>query len=209
MLKKLLSVIIILLTSVSGAAYSSVIYQYTGNYFDSTSGLPTGYYDESNSIQATMVLGTALAPNLNLAEVEVLSFSITDGNEILTESTSLLDTIWTRQLFSTDGNGDITEWIFRARQDPLIAIENGLSLVMSTISVPSQGIVMDVSTRYLCETDEISPCHHTSILDNGFRNNVSGIWVVNEVSAIPVPASLWLMFSGIIGLVGVARKTNG
>jgi hypothetical protein len=40
-----------------------------------------------------------------------------------------------------------------------------------------------------------------------FTNDYEGA-VVNPVSAIPVPAAIWLFGSGVVGLVGVARRRS-
>ncbi len=42
--------------------------------------------------------------------------------------------------------------------------------------------------------------------DNFYPNYVSGTWTSYTVSAVPVPAAVWLFGSGLLGLVGVARR---
>ena len=41
--------------------------------------------------------------------------------------------------------------------------------------------------------------------DSGF-NYVSGDWVSFSVTPVPVPAAVWLLGSGLLGLVGLARR---
>jgi len=42
--------------------------------------------------------------------------------------------------------------------------------------------------------------------DNNVRNYNVVSYLVREVSAVPVPAAVWLFGSGLIGLVGVVRR---
>jgi hypothetical protein len=38
------------------------------------------------------------------------------------------------------------------------------------------------------------------------QDNVGGSWVVSDVAPIPVPAAVWLFGSGLLGLIGMARR---
>jgi len=40
------------------------------------------------------------------------------------------------------------------------------------------------------------------------ENIIGSSWTASEVSAVPVPAAVWLFGSGLIGLIGVARRKN-
>jgi hypothetical protein len=43
-----------------------------------------------------------------------------------------------------------------------------------------------------------------------FKNNIFYGWAVRagDVGAVPVPAAVWLFGSGLLGLIGVARRKN-
>ena len=47
---------------------------------------------------------------------------------------------------------------------------------------------------------------HSTLHDNNVRNDNVGTYLVREVSAVPIPAAIWLFGSGLIGLVGFARR---
>lgn len=44
-----------------------------------------------------------------------------------------------------------------------------------------------------------------NIANPGFQNN-SDLWFRTGVSAVPVPAAVWLFGSGLLGLIGIARR---
>jgi hypothetical protein len=39
-------------------------------------------------------------------------------------------------------------------------------------------------------------------------NNCDGVFVKATISTIPIPAAMWLFGSGLIGLIGIARRKN-
>jgi len=43
-------------------------------------------------------------------------------------------------------------------------------------------------------------------LNQTASNTYNGSFIVNELSTVPVPAAVWLFGSGLIGLVGIARR---
>lgn len=43
-----------------------------------------------------------------------------------------------------------------------------------------------------------------ALIDGPFQGNT--IYLEGQLSAVPVPAAVWLFGSGLVGLVGVARK---
>ena len=76
----------------------------------------------------------------------------------------------------------------------------------------------DEPAHYLARTVEsVAPdgsknYNHNSLdfnseLDAATRSYI-GAWVVADASPVPLPASLWLLASGVIGLVGVKRRTS-
>jgi len=49
----------------------------------------------------------------------------------------------------------------------------------------------------------------TDITSSGYDNSPVGFLLVSDgVSAVPLPAGVWLMGSGLLGLIGFSRKTK-
>lgn len=44
--------------------------------------------------------------------------------------------------------------------------------------------------------------------EDGSLNLVSGIWTDYNATVVPVPAAVWLFGSGLLGLVGIARRKS-
>ena len=89
---------------------ASVVYQYTGNNFNSFSS-PTSY-DSSMMVRITLELPSTLAPNFNSA-VSPINFSFEDGNQII-DSTNATSTLFN---FETDATGNILSWSVAAAID--------------------------------------------------------------------------------------------
>ncbi len=62
------------------------------------------------------------------------------------------------------------------------------------------------TTTYDAVTGEFTAAWDSVIVGGSFNGNV-GQWVITgNVSAVPVPAAVWLFGSGLIGLAGIARR---
>jgi hypothetical protein len=48
--------------------------------------------------------------------------------------------------------------------------------------------------------------HSTSITGRIFADTISSDWNVNITGVVPIPAAVWLFGSGLLGLVGIARR---
>ena len=64
-------------------------------------------------------------------------------------------------------------------------------------------------TEYVTDTNNAWLFHmRYGLQDNNFKTNTFYAWAVftGDVSAVPVPAAVWLFGSGLLALVGVARR---
>lgn len=100
----------LLLVAAIADVSASVVYQYTGNNFNSFSS-PTSY-DSSMMVTITLELPSILAPNFNSA-VSPISFSFEDSNQII-DNTNATSTLFN---FETDATGNILSWAVAAAID--------------------------------------------------------------------------------------------
>ena len=64
----------------------------------------------------------------------------------------------------------------------------------------------DAVTTYDAATGTYTATWSAVVVGGGFNNNV-GTWTIEgTVSAVPVPAAVWLFGSGLVGLAGIARR---
>lgn len=173
---------------------ASVIYTYSGNSFDTFSD-PSSY-TTGMAVTGTVELAAPLVANLPSSVVAPISFSFSDGINTIT-STNASD------LFielGTDGLSGINQWniqVYRAIDD---GTEFGkqYSIFTTFIGVTAN----DYGRMQICEG---GPCGFDSVTDAGYQLLVHGSW---SGSLVPVPAAAWLFGSGLIGLIGFARRKN-
>ena len=72
--------------------------------------------------------------------------------------------------------------------------ENNLSFKIS---------LMEKASR---DNNGLATIEITSFNSNGL--NISNMLVTADIAAVPLPASMWLFGSGLIGLAGVMRRKN-
>jgi len=178
---------------------SLVQYDYTGNTFDDndetnpmcTTGAPGCF----SNITATIELSTALGMDESLHAISPDAWSISDG---LTTITNLTDGFVLLTLeVGTDGSSNISKWNFsvnRINTQPLDELS-----FMRTIFDAGLSTVDD--TRY-CTVFTGGACSYTAV---AFINDDHGAWAVTTV---PLPASVWLLGSGLIGLIGISMRNK-
>jgi len=182
---------------------ASVIYTYTGNYFDEftdTTGIGPEY-DASMRVQGIIELASPLSPDLTMADVTPISYAFHDGVNIVTETGDHGGQDIFR--FSTDGTGSITEWDVTIPIFPPSPVSAGdiikasitRSSVQDTVDLGFTGTYFD-STNYA--------------VDLGSIDGSPGSWCTGDgcPSFIPIPPALWLFCSGLLGLTGMARRNK-
>ena len=186
------------LLSTSTPAGATAIYTYTGNNYDVFSD-PTSYTTEM-SVSGTVELSEQLA-NGATTVVTPISFSFFDGVRTL-DSTTYSDASFE---FTVTPGGDMLDWnmdIQLTGGDHVFFIKSyGIADATSALSYDTAGCY-----HYDLPSGTNTPCH-----DVGFNptDNIAsvqskrGSW---EVEAVPLPATFWLFGSGLLGLIGVARR---
>jgi len=174
---------------------ASVVYTYTGNLFDTVDN-SGAFYDTTMSVTGTVQLASELGTNLNGQSVSPLSFSFKDGVNTATHANAATQTF----IFWTDGAGLITAWDILLKTD---------DTVWQTGEPNSEyaGIATRSGAMFVNDTDQgIIAMRDSSGFNTNYFGAVSdaaGTW---EVSAVPIPPAVWLFGSGLIGLIGVARR---
>jgi len=184
----------------STTSYASTIYTYTGNSFNEFSS-PSSY-DGSMSITATIELDSALGFSLDEQYFTPASFSINDGVNTITDQNAT----YTQISFSTDSSGGITGWRVYTSigLDTFDTIGEQAPFMFTQYNNQSY-FDRDAGNIYTC-TDSVISCAIDAENDYGRIDFAQGEWVVTEVSAVPIPAAVWLFGSGLIGLAGFARR---
>ena len=184
---KLASVVTALVLSTS--ANASFLYTYTGNQFNTFEG--PSLYDNTMSVNGSIELEFALGANLVDQTVSVLSSSFNDGVNTIENSINSFFR------FSTDTTGTITDWWVTVGSDPSLYSNIGDSYMVIGTSLGRDSAQLDTC-------DVSVPCFSVSNPSSfTYIENAPGSWAV---SAVPVPAAVWLFGSGLIGLAGIARR---
>ena len=174
----------------------SVIYDYTGNNFDGFSD-PNELYDSSMSVTVTVELANALDVNLADQGVLPLSYTISNGLDTLTSQNSDGDfSFW------TDSAGNITRWFVGARTSNVLVTVGQTNTAAYTWYEPGNIESTDNGWTVTCLVEGVTHCIETSY-EEGFIIDNPGTWTVR---AVPAPAALCLFISGLIGLIGLARR---
>ena len=171
---------------------ASVVYNYTGNNYDIVLG---GGYDTSMRIEGNLELASALAPLLSNAVVAPVTFSFSDGINTITETAAGTASF----TFSTDSFGNIVAWDLFV-DTPWPAPTNVGDTKSSISSVFATGVSRDTAMIETCTAVSSGVCF-APVVTNSAIAETAGAWTV-----VPIPATVWLFGSGIVGLAGISRR---
>lgn len=179
-------------------ANASTIYTHTGNNFTTVTAPYTTSMNVTLQFEtASPLSGTGSMVNLSS---EILSYTISDGIDTLTETDSAIDLLMNIDTIT----GQPTEWAIHVTNEFGKSVGDIVNR-MSTIYYDFSG-GPDRALEAECVFMPIEGGECMGLIGGAsalvFNSpGSSGIW-----SVVPIPAAVWLFGAGLIGLIGVARR---
>jgi len=192
------------------SAKAAVIYAYTGDTFDSIfdDNPPQGAYSNTDFVSVTFTVPELLI-NLGPSPTPITptSFSISDGRNTFTSAAPP-----PRLNFEviTDERAAIAFWQIFASNKPFGFSESNLTLGEQWLNIATfNGIGANDDAGAISErTAVFDGLCETTNLDLGQTMHIvspnPGVWTV-----VPIPPALYLFGTGLLGLMGVARRKKG
>ena len=181
-------------------------YQFYGGPFSIINNQepPLGSYTTAMSITGFFTVGSPLPTNMPRSDISglITSFNFNDGRQTFTESNSEIINFSVGTEFSPTGNEIWTWQIDISNNDPFTAVgqqRGSIHLFFPDFIVLfySDGASITECITFTTECTETQS-------DSGLTHNAPGTWI--DVSPIPVPTAVWLFATGLIGLIGFARR---
>lgn len=200
----------LLLALLSGPAAAAFVYEYhpASNFdvIEATVNLDViegtgGGYTVDDFVTVSFTVDTRL-PQMTYQDISsmVTSFSFYDNHGTITDASATESTFH----IGVNGSGGIFTWHAEANIDVYeAAATRDEEWSIGTTSTDS--VDLDFGLRQICQGEcsfLVAPLERSY----GEVQFKPGGWSVTETSAVPVPAAVWLFGSGLLGLVGVARR---
>jgi len=185
----------------TGASMASYVYTYIGNNFDSFSTDRSGnIYDQSMRLEFSFTVDSLLTDFAGDASPLLTSYKVFDGVKLFTDANSYPGFPYVVNL-NTDSSGNVNQWQMRGYiySDSMTNIGDRYLYVSSSYIIGFEE--RDAASTYECITMPFGDC-----INGYYRASVPsnrGTWTV---SAVPIPAALWLFVTGLLGLIGLGRK---
>jgi hypothetical protein len=178
----------------AGVSNATVIYTYTGNEF-STPSTPSLY------MMAILELDEAFLPNQgyqNIAQLPGfhLKMKLSPSNGYLSDGEDdIPPVIVTDQSITTGSDGNIVEWTLGLYFASGTRSQGGYRTCNSPCQPYSNGNQLLTDITYGL----------ANFFPASYGSEDPGVWTVQTVPEVPIPATAWLIGSALLGL-GVARR---
>ena len=180
---------------------ASTLYRYTGSTYEYINGSSIVHTFDM-AVSSSFILDQPLLPNLQFQPIIPVSFSIFDGVNTVTESTANSLLLYVE----TDSAGNISDWLIRARIIPTAVHDYEIEITTAGDVLQPYSTVQDTGFYGLCEViGEDGFCIDTTKLSYALSDVWNGGWT-SSPAYIPIPAPLWLFVSGLVGLIGAAKR---
>jgi hypothetical protein len=177
---------------INGNSARAAVYDYTGNDFNSFFG---STYTSSDSVTASFSFSSVLPDNLSNANLSPETFSISDGVQTITNSSTGAHVAFFE--LSTNSSGAIVGWN--------IVIYDETSTAYHEIDLAG----IDRGLMQTCGAGSTTTsCINASNVTDGSQTNDPGIWTV---TGVPEPSTWAMMILGFmgVGFMAYRRKQNG
>lgn len=173
----------------STSAIASTIYSYTGNSYTQCAGVycSGGPYSLSATFETTLADTDLTSLPIQEITSTVTSFTFTDGTGLTVNQSTIGG--YGKFLISTDNSGNIIAWLVGG-------YANSSNVQMQTNWDSPYGFIRGA---------DFSETTVEFLGDFGFVAQNPGTWTKTQ-SPVPIPSAVWLLGTGMIGMLAVRRR---
>lgn len=200
-MKRIVLCVAMLALLISNYAYATT-YTYTAPNFTTVQGV----YTTSMKITGTVVTSSPVPPNSTDFDITPIltSWSFNDGVNTISSSNGELFP-YNDPTFSTDAEGNITDYFFTLVDSPLGTVIGDLNDFIGVVSGSNQAYVdfvcNHVNTGGFCDSWS-NGGSYASV------SRIQGEWVTSDLPSTPIPTmTQWslMLLALMLGMVGIAR----
>jgi len=171
-----------------GASAATVQYNYTGSNFTNHIG---GFFPANDNLSGFIVVDLDLiggsTANQVFGQGQIPLWSLTDGSTTFTQSNAGTGFFGMK----TNSVGSIVDWFFSVGEGSFTYQSNAGGGSFGSLPYPAG------DRSFIFAPNSMNA-----------NTPVPGAWALDGVSAIPVPAAIWLFGTALIGLAGLSQRSK-